>query len=199
MARTRKTVVILISGKAGAGKTTIGELMIKKLKDTFSMDVMEYGFADPIKYIAEAYGGWNKEKDERGRSFLQNIGRVWRDYDQDIWVKHFLRQLDNRAGMFPKNFAVIDDWRFPNEVDYLKKNPMLDIVTIRVFGRHAEMPDSNWADVSETSLTEFSFEWLWPQWDGFYNFSIDNSGSIDELNTKADIILSALEKQYIVE
>ncbi len=201
--RTKKTVVILASGKAGAGKTTVSDYLLSKLKDTFSMDVLEYGFADPIKYIAEAYGGWDRKKDERGRTFLQGIGQVWRDYDQDIWVKHFLNQLDKKSGMFPKNFVVIDDWRFPNELAYLQNNPMLDIITVRVFGRQGELSDANWADVSENSLPESTTEYL-----GYYrgtrdkfgyDFSIDNSVTMEALDRKLDIILAEISKEYIVE
>lgn len=194
--RTKKTVVVLISGKAGAGKTTLADILVKKLQDIPSMTIFKFGFANALKFVAKAYGGWDEKKDERGRAFLQNIGKVFREYDENIWVKHVLNQMDKQAGTFPFNFVVIDDWRFPNELNYLSKNPMLDVVTIRVFGRQAEMSESNWADVSENSLPEVG---IFADAEGMYEFEVDNSGSIDELNTKADAIISDLEKQYIVQ
>lgn len=192
--RTRKTLVILVSGKAGSGKNVVAEKLVAKLTDIPSMTVLPYGFADPIKYIAKAYLGWDEEKDERGRRLLQKIGADGREYDQDIWVKHFLNQLDKRAEMFPFNFAVISDWRFPNEYAFLLKNPLIDVVTVRVFGRGG-LDGENALDISENSLPEVSKESS--SWN--YDFVVDNSGTLEELDSKVDKILSSISEQYIVE
>lgn len=192
--RTRKTLVILVSGKAGSGKNVVAEKLVAKLTDIPSMTVLPYGFADPIKYIAKAYLGWDEEKDERGRRLLQKIGADGREYDQDIWVKHFLNQLDKRAEMFPFNFAVISDWRFPNEYAFLLKNPLIDVVTVRVFGRGG-LDGQNALDISENSLPEVSKESS--SWN--YDFVVDNSGTLEELDSKVDKILSSISEQYIVE
>ncbi len=202
--RTRKTVIVLISGKAFAGKSTVGEKLAKGLKDKFGMDIMEYGFADPIKYIAKSFAGWNGEKDEKGRKLLQDIGRIFREYDEDIWVKHFLNQLDKKSGILPKNFAIIDDWRFPNELNYLKKNPILDVVTIRVFGRGGLNGELS-SDVSENSLPEATRESLGNctldilEPIDYYDFSIENKEDMDVLEHKLEVILAELQKQYIVK
>lgn len=206
--RTRKTVVILISGKAGAGKSTVANLLKTKMKDFPSITVFGYSFANPIKYLAKAYGNWDGNKDGAGRILLQGIGKTFRDYDQDIWVKHFINQLDKQSGMLPFNFAIIDDWRFPNELNFLRKNPLLDIVTIRVFGRKCEtMTSEEWSDVSENSLPEVSTEHLevsnWEEGEkesyvAYYDYQIDNSENLDLLESKLDLILANIEKQYIV-
>lgn len=197
--RTRKTVVILISGKAGSGKTTIANILKDKILEIPSMTVLKYGFADPIKYIARAFAKWDENKDEKGRRLLQQIGAIFREYNQDIWVIHFLNQLDKKAGILPFNFAIIDDWRFPNELAYLKQNPILDIVTIRIFGRGG-LSGSNASDVSENSLPEVSVEMI-PTGltdDHWYDFQIENSDDLEQLEKKMDLVLSSLEKQYIV-
>lgn len=202
--RTKKTVVILVSGKAGSGKSTVADRLRQKLEDLEGIDTMLYGFADPIKYIAKAFAGWDGEKDEKGRRLLQKIGQIFRDYNPNIWVKHFLNQLDKKSGLFPKNFAVISDWRFPNELAYLKNNPLLDIVTIRVFGRGG-LEGENSLDVSENSLPEIHKERLksgsYDEFDSYlyYDFCLENSGDLELLEHKLDLVLAEIRKQYIVE
>lgn len=205
--RTKRTLVILVSGKAGGGKSTVAEMLAKKLQDIPSLTIMPYGFADPIKYMAKAYFGWDGEKDVRGRKLLQQIGFIGREYDEDVWVKHFIRQLDKRAGLFPFHASVIGDWRFPNELNYLERNPLLDTVTIRVFGRGGLEGDVA-LDVSENSLLEVSKEVLTlPSLDEidtdgtglFYDFQINNDGDLEELEKKVDTVLASISKQYIVE
>lgn len=204
--RTKKTVVVLVSGKAGSGKSTIAEKLAERISLIDGMDVMLYGFADPIKHIAKAFFGWDGQKDDRGRRLLQQIGAVGREYDQDIWVKHFLNQLDKRSGIFPKNFAFISDWRFPNELSYLQKNPLLDVVTIRVFGRGG-LEGTNASDVSENSLPEISHEYLSGDEtvvgtiDALvgYDFAVENSGDLQLLEHKLDLIVGQIKKQYVLE
>lgn len=204
--RTKKTVVVLVSGKAGSGKSTLATKLREKLENELSMDTMLYAFANPIKYIASAFGEWDGKKDEEGRKFLQQIGRIFRDYKEEIWVKHMLNQLDKQSGMFPKNFVLVDDWRFPNELAYLRKNPLLDIITIRVFGRGGLEGDTA-LDVSENSLPEISEEYingdvktvLGTESQKIYDFQIENSGDLELLNHKLDVVLAEIRKQYIVE
>lgn len=196
--RTKKTVVILISGKAGAGKTTVSEILSEKLRDIPSMDVFNYSFASPIKYIAKAFIGWDGEKDDKGRKLLQNIGQLAREYDPYIWVKHFLTQLD-RTSALPRNFVLIDDFRFPNEVEYIKNNPLLEVVTVRVFGRHTSMTSELESEISENALPVEIDENLTLGGGVYYDITIDNSGDLDLLKMKLDVVLAQLEKTYIVE
>lgn len=202
--RTKKTVVILVSGKAGSGKDTVGDILKSKLRDIKDIEVMLYGFANPIKFIAQAYGGWDKKKDERGRKLLQQIGGVFREYDADIWAKHFINQLDKFPGLFPPNFVIISDWRFPNELNFLKNNPLLDIVTIRVFGRGG-LEGETASDVSENSLPEATKEHLqaasYEEFEPYlyYDFCIENSGDIELLNHKLEVVLAEIQKQFILE
>ncbi len=198
--RTKKTVVILVSGKAESGKSTVAEMLRNKIMDMPSMTQLLYGFADPIKYVAKAFFGWDGKKDEKGRKLLQQIGAVGRAYDENIWVKHMLTQMDRRAGMVPFNFVIVSDWRFPNELRYLDANPILDLVTIRVFGRGG-LTGEVASDVSENSLPEMDderFSYLADKGIG-YTFGIANTGDLEQLESKVDKVLSEISKQYIVE
>lgn len=186
--RTKRTVVVLVSGYAGAGKTTFAELLEKKLLDVPGITVTRYSFANPIKYIAYAFFGWNQEKDDAGRKLLQDIGRIGREYNENVWVTHFFEQLSKRA-LLPFNFVIVDDWRFPNEANTIEKNPLTTVFKVRVTGRDTNLTGDRANDVSEVSL---------PEKDPTY-WVVDNSGNIDDLDISASVLTEKLEEIYIIE
>jgi hypothetical protein len=189
--RTRKTVVILISGKAGSGKTTIANILRKKLTEITPISVYHGSFAYPIKKLCEVYIDWDGEKDERGRKLLQNIGRDGREYDQDIWVKKMMQNADQKAGLLPFDFILVDDWRFPNELAYLQKDKLLDVVSVRVYGRQSEMSKNLALDVSENSLPEAG--------NGLYDIEINNDGAVEDLEITLDLLLAKIQTKFILE
>jgi len=188
--RTKKTVVILVSGLAGSGKNTVSEMLhvvLSNIDKNITTDL--YSLAEPIKYMSRAFLGWNGEKDDSGRRLLQNLGKVGREYDIDIWVKHMFNQLDKRH-TFPVNFVIVTDWRFPNEKEYIESNPMSEVYTVRVVGRKTSIANEELAkDVSEISLTD----------DGEYDAIIDNVSDLEALEKQVDILASAIQDKYIVE
>ena len=135
--RTRKTVAVLISGLAGAGKSTLSHMLKEKMYKFNGIESDEYSFASPLKYIARHYIGWSGEKDFLGRKLLQNLGRVGREYNKNIWSSRFVNLTENNS---IKNFWFIDDWRFPDEAEYIANNPMFDVFTVRIVGR-ASIPE----------------------------------------------------------
>lgn len=189
--RTRKTIVILISGKAGSGKSTVGDLVTKKISMLSPLTVFRYSFAGPLKEIATKYVQWDGQKDEGGRKLLQELGRVGRDYNKDTWVKLMLKRIDETEDLLPYNFVVVDDWRFPNELAFLQNEPMFEVVKVRVIGHQVSMPGNTASDVSENSLPEGA--------DNLYDYVIENRSDISELDNKVDEMLSSITKQYIVE
>ena len=110
--------VIGIAGKMGVGKTSAAEVF------------EEYGyvrksFATPLKWIATRYFFWDGEKDEKGRRLLQRLGTdVGREFDENVWIKHMehdLNQLNKVAENMGKELKiVIDDNRFPNELEFVR-------------------------------------------------------------------------------
>jgi len=197
--RTRKTVVILISGKAGSGKTTVANMLKTRLDGFEGITTFRYSLASPIKFMAKAYFGWDGEKDDRGRKLLQDVGKVGREYDINIWVRHLLQQMDKQAGLLPFNFVVVDDWRFENESKYLTSNPLLEVVTIRMIDRGG-LGGSLAKDVSENSLPETMIEKLDLEEIGMYHFSVRNRESENDLlASKLDTVLDAIAKQFILE
>lgn len=179
------------------------------LRDKINIDypdlfVERYSFANPIKFIAQAFMGWDKEKDDKGRKLLQDLGRIGREYNENVWVKHLLNQMNKNFGnknqIFPTNIVIVDDWRFPNELAYLKGNPVIDVFTVRVFGRGGLEGDTAF-DVSENSLPEVDTQIIETNLDGdhWYDSQIENNQDLELLDVNVKLLMRSIAKQYIVE
>ena len=109
------THFILCSGRARHGKDTSAEI-IKDNLEARGYRVLITHYADLLKFICKNFFGWNGEKDEAGRTLLQQVGtNCIREQDPDYWVDF----VANLIKMFPDryDFVVIPDTRFPNEID----------------------------------------------------------------------------------
>ncbi len=109
------THFILCSGRARHGKDTSAEI-IKDNLEARGYRVLITHYADLLKFICKNFFGWNGEKDEAGRTLLQQIGtNCIREQDPDYWVDF----VANLIRMFPDryDFVIIPDTRFPNEID----------------------------------------------------------------------------------
>lgn len=118
--------IILISGKAGHGKTTFANFLEEELM--LKGEVLRIAFGDLLKDICCRYYDWDGEKNEEGRALLQLVGtEIVRERDEDFWTDHVARF----AAVMRPDFVIIDDWRFVEEVERLSRF-FSDITTIRV-------------------------------------------------------------------
>lgn len=185
-----KSLCILISGRAGTGKDLVSHLLITELEIKFER-VLKYSFATPIKEFANASFGWDMQKDDKGRRLLQGLGKLGREYDQDIWARKLFLKVRRDSPDFPPDVVVIPDWRFPNELDYAQKMNEYKTVTIRIEAPSRERLKGTEAynDVSETSLPSGV--------NGWYNYIIYNDDlTLEQLNSCVkEIVKSILEKE----
>ena len=100
-------VKIAIIGKMCSGKTTVANYLMK-----INNDFVKLSFADKVKEIAKDLFGMEK----KDRKLLQMIGTKMREIDKDIWAKYTAKKANI------SEFVVIDDLRYKNEFDIVKKN-----------------------------------------------------------------------------
>ena len=160
--------IYLFSGYAGAGKSFCRDYFVETMIST-GRSCYADSFAKDLKHIAKAVYGWDGLKDDKGRKLLQNIGRTGREYDIDMWV----RKVSDRYYNLDTIPLAIDDWRYPNERSYLEDRGF-EVITIRVHRPSLELTRRLYADVSETSLLEWST-------DKFYDIHIENVGTLSDL------------------
>ena len=142
----KKTMVVLISGRIGSGKSALASYM-SQCFEVKGLNVKIFNFAYSLKLISKKVFGWDGEKDEKGRVFLQDLGKSVRKLNPDYWVQNTQMVIENDK-KYPFDVIIIDDWRYPNESEVLEKDPINVVYKIRISGDN-EKPDKH---ESENSL-----------------------------------------------
>jgi hypothetical protein len=182
-----KVTVILISGKAGVGKTTAAFF----IRDYLMKNVTEYcylsHFAKGVKDVALAMG-WDEKKDDRGRKLLQDVGNFGREYNKDAWVNYLIDHVDSIIPEGLLDVLIVDDWRFPNEAAYFKDKPeRYKIFTINIQSPKREILRGTraWKDISETSLDGYKY----------FDYVIKNLDTLEVFEKQTvDVLLDIIEE-----
>ena len=156
---------VLLVGKMGSGKSTISDFLVSKnyvkfslatwLKDTIDST---YELSTKSKNDKIIIG----DKEYTKRKLYQYFGtEVIRNFDNDFHVRRLL--LNIRGYECVKSFTrfVIDDVRFPNEIELIKKQ--YDVITIklvcpdevrkqRLIDRDGGYDENDFNHVSETNI-----------------------------------------------
>lgn len=174
-------VRFLLMGKAGAGKDTAAEYLVRRY------GFRRYAFADKLKEVASDL--WPEEfaGSRKPRRLLQELGTAARGVDPLVWVRFVFRQLEAEN----PDRAVITDGRLLNEYRSCREAGFLVIRVdcpdgvrlARLTARDGRPPYPEEA----SHATEHEFEALEP------DFVLDNSGSTDDLYRQIDDLMWRLK------
>lgn len=159
--------IILISGKARSGKDTVAEFIKETLQlihPNKTVGIIHY--ADELKYILKQYYDWDDNKDEKGRTLLQETGDKVRKSNKDYFVNRAIQQ----AKIIDPDFLIIPDARYKNEINtwfYRGYNPLL--IRIERNDNNALTKKQN-LHSSECELDKYNFDYY-----------IQNDNSLQEL------------------
>lgn len=186
--KQRKTIFVLVSGRAGVGKTTFSNFGRDFLIENEIRYTTILPFAIGVKNIARVMS-WDGKKDEKGRKFLQDLGKLGRWYNEDIWVELSLEFLNNKS-IVPMDVIFMDDWRFPNEGKYIEDLGIYSVYKVRIHApkRESLLGTDRYNDPSEISLPERGV---------MYDYFINNNDiTLEELNQKAqEVVLDIYQKE----
>ena len=128
--------IILLTGNAECGKSTIA----KALKEGYvSADptkrVAVASYANYVKSSAKMLFDWDGQKDEKGRTLLQKWGTdIVRRQNPNFWTDSLIQLAYMARGEL--DTLIIDDVRFPNEIDLwkakAKEDSSLKIYTVKI-------------------------------------------------------------------
>lgn len=170
------TLLIGISGKIGAGKDTVAEMIINHPIVAGNCTVIR--FADRLKEVVALLTGTSREANysRSGKQLVpeafapfslgilqQKVGMALREsLDEDIWVM----ALDVEVKKC-KHLVIIPDVRFVNEFDYVRRNGG---IVVRVNRDNRPVDNRDAQHISETALDNADFDVV-----------IDNNGTLDDL------------------
>lgn len=146
--------IILLSGKAECGKSSVAKLAKERL-EALGYKVVKLSYAQYVKDTAKMLFGWNGKKDEAGRALLQWWGTdKVRAKSANFWVVTVIRLAEIIRDMY--DFAIIDDARFPNE---LNQWSAWDTYTVRVERPEhiSALTPEQLSHPSETALDDYPF------------------------------------------
>lgn len=154
-------IIIGLSGYKGVGKTSAADYLVryrgfKKL--SFSTRLKELSrilipeFTETMLFGNEKEVSQSFITDHTPREFMERLGEFMRFWRNTYWLDIIKNGVENNH-----NFnIVIDDVRYPNEAEYLRK---LDGILVRVNRYKSKNPysfDPN--SPSEISLDKFEFD-----------------------------------------
>jgi len=176
--------LILISGKAQHGKDSTANMLKEKLeKQNKKVLIAHYG--DLVKYVCKTFFDWNGEKDEAGRTLLQQIGtNKIRAAHPNFWVD-FVKSILN-IFYYEWDYVLIPDTRFPNEIDaYKRDSEYWDLVSVRVNRTNFEstLSKEQQEHISEIALDYYKFD--------YYLDAVD----LKELEILVDRLVERLEEK----
>ena len=173
--------IILISGKAQAGKTTTAYLAKRAIEEKKKLAVV-INYGDLLKHICRNYFDWDGQKDELGRRQLQWIGTNYvRSKNPNYWVdfvKNFARLFNDIW-----DYMIVGDCRFKNEIDWSdfeEKSIHVRICRPNYDNGLSELQKSH---PSETDLDDTSSD-----------FCIINDGTISDLDKNIRDIIDFFEE-----
>lgn len=102
---------IAICGSICSGKTTISNLLKKK----YNLELYSFGYN--VKKYCELF--FNMKY--KNRKLIQDFAEKIKEIDENVWINLLDKQINN------KDNIIIDDLRFENEFNYLKKNNFIII------------------------------------------------------------------------
>lgn len=182
--KSRGTVMQLVGlmGKIGSGKTTVAQILVN------NFGFIKVSFADPLKQMLVnakilTYDEAFVNKTPYAREMLQKIGTnlIRNQIDKDFWVKK-TEYLINKLCEKGAEKIVIDDVRFPNEWDFIKR---MGGIIIKI----VDIENSNNNDhESESYVDMLPFDYL---------IENDKRQGIETLKEKVEKIIFSKEKVFV--
>lgn len=140
-------VVIIINGNGGVGKDTLCNFAARHFKVRCVSSIA------PIKEIAQKYGGWKGEKDNKSRKFLADLKEVFIEYN-DLPFQYLYKEYSNF--LRSKNQILFVHIREGAEIDKLKEQISIPCYTLLITRRLNE--NICWGNASDDNVRMYRYD-----------------------------------------
>ena len=174
---------IALSGLKRAGKDTVGSYLIQ------NYECKRFAFADEVKRLARELFPEEFVQNDMPVDLLQWLGSTMRQRNPDVWTNKLTSSITQTP---TGSNLVVTDVRYPNEVQALKK---LGFTIVKV-----QVPVE--VSVERCKATEINFteelllhesEQLAQSNEQYYDYVIENTGTLEELYKKVDEVVEVLQ------
>ena len=175
---------IALSGLKRIGKDTVGSYLIQRY------NCKRFAFADEVKRLARELFPEEFVQNDKPVDLLQWLGSTMRQRNPDVWINKLSTMIQITKDPIPN--LVVTDVRYPNEVQALKK---LGFTIVKV-----QVPVE--VSVERCKATEINFteelllhesEQMAQSNEQYYDYIIDNTGTLAELYKKVDEMMEVLQ------
>jgi len=159
--KLKNTKIIILSGKAGSGKSNIASL-IKKHKNCIILSYASY-----IKEIAKNVIPWDGKEETKPRDFLQQFGDVIKQIDSKLLINRVVEDIKVYSYFY--DLIVISDARFIEEIENIKSN-FKNVYTINIYGRDNNLTQNQKNHITETALDNYNL----------YDYKLKSDENVEE-------------------
>lgn len=178
---SRNPLIICICGKSGAGKSTIAGIIYRLFSNEGKKVILSPYTKYLKKYISDITGN-SVDDNNKPRDLLQDLSNeLIKDTlgDNDFFVRRQMEDINFYSYFF--DVIIINDVRFPREIDLLKEK-YSNVISIGVYRNNYDnsLTYKQKNDVTEISLDNYNS----------YDYIINNDNIIDLEKNVSDIINS---------
>ncbi len=184
--------VLAIGGMGRVGKSTVADY-IEIESINHDCRPIRLSFADPVKVEAckeTGYDDWRilkQEKPDLYRKVCQDIGdegrpSSWVDKMQASLIELQIDELKQDTNLFEEYLVIIDDVRYPNELEMLKD---FEATTLFVYAGTRELPNMIGREHESEEMSQ-KIEMMIPGYSEIFEWSIFNEADNITLEEKLD-------------
>ena len=174
--------IIILSGKARAGKDTTTNFLKEIYKD--KMINLQYG--SYIKEYAKKISNWDGNEETKPRELLQQLGTdiIRKQIDNRFFIKKMIDDIKVYSFFF--DIIVISDARFKIEIDDIKQN-FNDVISINVSRPNFDngLTEEQKRHPSEVDLDDYNN----------FDYKIINDETLENLKEKIERLVEVIDNE----